>query len=353
MSSWHEVAVVNRPIVGAPASTAESSLEFRSTPYLRALRQIELYARAQGISILLEGESGTGKTRLARYIHRLSPRASGPFETVDLGALDDGVASSELFGHTAGAFTDARRNRAGLFVSASGGTLFLDEIGKASLAVQRKLLRAIELGEVRPVGADRGVRVDARVIVASNIPIGRLVEQDKFLPDLCARLEVFRVTLPPLRERRADIPILVSHYVELHAPHCGYRVAPQVDSDLMFALQRAPWPNNLRQLDSTIHRMLIHAEGAPRLSRELCADDLEYLNQYGKPKEPTLRIDSVEQAVEIAGSVAGAARLLGRHRSTIYRERQRRGPITTEQAEHNVPSEDESTAATRSDKAIE
>jgi len=322
MSPRNEATDANRPAIGSRASATDVDLQFRSTPYVRMLKQIQLYARAQGIAILLEGESGTGKTWLARYIHRVSLRAAGPFEVIDLAALDDGVASSELFGHTAGAFTDARRGRAGLFVTASGGMLFLDEIGKASLAVQRKLLRAIESGEVRPVGADRFVRIDTRIIAASNVPLRGLVDQEKFLPDLLARLEVFRITVPPLRARRADIAMLVQHYVERHAADCGYAIPPRVAPDLMRAIQRAPWPNNLRQLDATIHRLLIDADGAPCLTMELCVGDLAYL-RAAESRRSAVSITSLEQAVEIAGSLSGAARLLGRHRSTLYRERQR------------------------------
>lgn len=325
MSSRHEAVDGNRPSAESLASVTDVDLQFRSTAYLRVLKQIHLYARARAVVILLEGESGTGKTWLARYIHRISSRATGPFEVVDLGALDDGVASSELFGHTAGAFTDARRSRAGVFVTASGGTLFLDEIGKASLAVQRKLLRAIESGEIRPVGADRSIRVDTRIIAASNIRLRSLVDQEKFLPDLFARLEVFRVTVPPLRQRRADIALLVKHYVKRRAAECGYAISPRIAPDLMRAIQRARWPNNLRQLDSTVHRLLIHADGAPCLTMELCVDDLSYLRPAKSPR-PTVPIESVEQAVQIAGSLAGAARLLGRHRSTLYRDRERQSP---------------------------
>lgn len=310
-------------------SSSAVFLKFKSASYLRALRQIERYARA-GVSILLEGESGSGKTRLAQYVHEISSRAAGPFEVVDLGALDDGVASSELFGHTAGAFTDARRSRAGLFATASGGILFLDEIGKASLAVQRKLLRAIESGEIRPVGADRSIRVDTRIIAASNVELARLVDEGTFLSDLLARLEVFRVILPPLRDRRADIPLLVEHYVELHARECGYDVLPSVGADLMEALQHAPWPNNLRQLDATIHRILIDADHASRLTLDLCGENTMALAQSTPQAPIELTPESIDRAVEIAGSVTGAARLLGRHRSTIYRQRQRQNGFVPE-----------------------
>jgi DNA-binding NtrC family response regulator len=227
--------------------------------------------------LLIEGESGTGKTYFARELHLASERAAGPFEYVVLSALDDSLASSELFGHVEGAFTDARRSRAGRFATARGGTLFLDEIGKASAAVQQKLLHAVEYGEIRPVGADRDVRVDVRIIAASNVPLEQLVLGERFLPDLHARLNAFRVRLPPLRERRADIPAFVEQFVVAHALALGYPRTPSIHPDLMAALQRAPWPNNVRQLDSTLLRLLVDVDGAGELRLEHCVDDLSYL----------------------------------------------------------------------------
>jgi sigma54-dependent transcription regulator len=190
---------------------------FCSSAYQAALLRLVRFARDDTAPILIEGESGTGKTTLARLVHAQSPRAKGPFQNVVLSALDDGIAASELFGHVAGAFTDARRTRAGHFVSANGGTLFLDEIGKTSLRLQSKLLHALEYGEIRPVGSDREVRVNSRVVAATNIDLTQLVSTNAFLPDLRARLMAFRVTIPPLRERRTDIPGLVVESVRHHA----------------------------------------------------------------------------------------------------------------------------------------
>jgi two-component system, NtrC family, response regulator AtoC len=297
--------------------------EFRSAAYRAALDRVDRFARDRQAAILIEGESGTGKTTIARYLHQRSPRAAGPYHCVVLSTLDDSLASSELFGHVAGAFTDARHSRAGHFVSANTGTLFLDEIGKASRVIQQKLLHAVEYGEVRPVGSDRDMRVDVRIILASNVPLSRLVEKGEFLPDLYARIGMFRVVLPPLRERRADIPMLVRRNVANHAAHCGYDVPPEVDEDLLRALQAAPWPENLRQLDATMHRLLVEAQGAMTISLEHCVDDLAYLRDDEGCSVP-LTPERVDVAITRAGSISGAARLLGVDRTTVHRFQRRR-----------------------------
>jgi DNA-binding NtrC family response regulator len=289
--------------------------------YLRVLEQVRRFARERSAPVLIEGETGTGKTGIARLLHSKSPRAAGPFEYVVLSALDDALANSELFGHVTGAFTDARSSRAGHFASAHGGTLFLDEIGKASRGVQRKLLHAIEYGEIRPLGADRDMRVDVRIIAAANTPLEESVMRDEFLPDLYARLGTFRIRLPPLRDRRADIPVLVEHYVAQHAPPCGYSGRPpDVDEELMHALRNADWPYNLRQLDSTVHRLLVEADGAPMMTLAHCRDNLEYLR--GRPHKPgSLTRGEIETAIADAGNnVSRAARALGIDRTTLHRK---------------------------------
>ena len=237
---------------------------------MRVLDELEKLARSPTVPILLEGESGTGKTRIARCVHESSARAGGPFHAVNMGGLDDALAGSELFGHVSGAFTDARQARAGLFASSLGGSLFLDEIGKTSLSVQRKLLHVIEGAEMRPIGSDRAIRIDVRVIAASNRHLEDLAHEGAFLPDLYARLQVFCVRLPSLRERRADIPVLVDDAVDAYRVACGYGHRPDVAPTLMKALIEAPWPNNLRQLDATVHRIMIEAQGALELRLDHC-----------------------------------------------------------------------------------
>lgn len=290
----------------------------RSPRFAETLAQLERYARYDHLLVLLEGESGTGKSFLAEYLHDCSPRSGGAFHTVVLSTLEDSIATSELFGHVKGAYTDARSYRAGAFVSASGGTLFLDEIGKASLAVQHRLLHVVEQREVRPVGSDRPVRVDTRIVAATNIPLQEAVEAGAFLSDLVPRLAAFPIRIPPLRDRREDIPLLVEQFIEMRAPQCGYaaHALPTVHPRLMQALCEAPWPYNLRQLDATLQLLLVEADGTDELrlshlrSDALCMDREESL---------PLTMERVAHAVELLGSVTAAARFLGVSRSTVYR----------------------------------
>ena len=294
--------------------------EFRSRTYRAALDQLRRYARDSHVTILLEGEAGTGKTQHAAYAHHVSPRASGPFQVGLLAAVHDTFGESELFGHIAGAFTDARQARMGLFASANGGTVFLDEIGKASRRVQQLLLHVVEYGEVKPLGSDRVIRIDARLIAATNVSLESLVESNTFLPDLRARLTMFRVALPALRDRRADIPLLVQDCIRRRAEACGYAAPPSIHAELMAALEDAPWPDNLRQLDATLYRLMIDAEGASELTPDLCIGDLSYLRVRPKPRPGALGRGEVEAAIALAaGDKSKAARLLNVDRTTVHR----------------------------------
>jgi DNA-binding NtrC family response regulator len=239
---------------------------FLSKQYKEAVSQLERIAAARSIPILIEGETGTGKSRIARHLHRCSPRAAGPFVELSLSAIAENVADSELFGHEVGAFTDAKTRRAGIIRSASGGTVFLDELGKATPSVQSKLLHLFDHHRIRPVGADREVVIDTRVFAATNVSLERLVQKDRFLPDLYARLEMFRVELPPLRKRREDIPLLIDYFLVLHSSEHRYAEVPSMSQELIDVLTNAEWPTNIRGLEGMIHCLLLQAAGAKRLT---------------------------------------------------------------------------------------
>jgi DNA-binding NtrC family response regulator len=294
------------------------SSRHRSPAFQAAILRLARFARDDTASILIQGESGTGKTTLARYVHQLSPRRRGPFQNIVLSSLEDSLATSDLFGHVAGAYTDARRSRAGHFVSANGGTLFLDEIGKASRTLQARLLHALEYGDIRPVGSDREIHVNVRTVAATNVDLHTLVNQGVFLPDLLARLSAFRVILPPLRERRPDIPNLVNESVQRHARAAGYgEQPPEIASDLMLALRNAPWPDNIRQLDGVVHRLLVEAEGAPTITLAHCTSDLSFLGTLAQGGRGVSRIHAAQAVEHARGNISAAARALGVDRKTI------------------------------------
>ena len=305
-----------------PAADDPDRLQFVGShpAHLEALRAIENLAPYEHTTVLIVGETGTGKSYAARLLHQLSPRARATFHQVLLSSLDDNLAASDLFGHLSGSYTDARQSRPGHFVTANRGTLFLDEIGKASRGVQCKLLHAIEKHEIWPVGSDRSVRVDVRVVLASNVPLEDLVAEDRFLGDLFARIETFEVRLPALRERRSDIPALVRQFISLRAADCGHPLgAPKVDPELLAAICRAEWPYNLRQLDGAVQRILI--EAASRESRVLtldhCVGKLAYLR--GSTARRRVTAEMVRERMTATGSVKKTAASLGISRWTVYR----------------------------------
>ncbi len=224
-------------------------------------------------NVLITGESGTGKELVARALHDLSPRAAGPFVPVNCGAIPEPLLESELFGHRKGAFTDASRDKRGLFEEANGGTLFLDEIGELPLTVQVKFLRAIQEEEIRRLGDTRETSVDVRVIAATVKDLGAEVKANRFREDLFYRLNVLPMQLPPLRDRREDIPLLVAHFVrrygEKHA-RSGMRVE-SVSPEAMELLLAYPWPGNVRELENTIERAMVLCDG-PRIEAAVLED---------------------------------------------------------------------------------
>ncbi|MBZ0264161.1 sigma 54-interacting transcriptional regulator [bacterium] len=274
------------------------------------------------VPVLIEGESGTGKELVAEALHRLSVRSKNPFVPVNCGALPEGILESELFGHVKGAFTGAIRDKKGRFELAQHGTLFLDEIGEISPAMQVKLLRVIEEHTYFPVGGEKEVKTDARVVCATNRNLKQLVKEGKFREDLYYRLAVVPIHLPPLRSRKSDIPLLVQHFMEQFASETD-RHCEGIRSEVMQQLMQNSWHGNVRQLSNALQYAMIKCRGGEitldHLPPELNIDSAENNEtKTGRPQK--LERDDVLTALrQTDGNRAKAARLLGVARSTLYR----------------------------------
>ena len=241
---------------------------------LNLLEQLERIAAARA-TVLIQGESGTGKELIAQAIHYCSPRHNKPFVRLNCAALPDGVLESELFGHEKGAFTGAVRQHTGRFELADGGTLFLDEIGVADPKVQLRLLRVLQEREFERVGGTQTLKVDVRVLAASNADLGKEVKQGNFRQDLFYRLNVVPVKLPPLRERPEDIPLLVNHFLGV-AARKNELPTSEIEVAAVERLQAYPWPGNIRQLENIIERMVIFACNRPLRVEDIPAEVVEW-----------------------------------------------------------------------------
>jgi two-component system response regulator GlrR len=289
-------------------------------------RMAELMAEARMVansdaSILIRGDSGTGKEILARAIHRASPRARGPFVAINCGAIPEQLLESELFGHVKGAFTGAAASRVGLIQAANRGTLFLDEIGDMPLSLQVKLLRVLQERVVRPVGATRAEPVDVRLLSATHRDLDAAMAQGQFREDLYYRLDVVSLTLPPLDDRREDIPMLAAHFVQLVAAKYGKPItgfAPEA----LEALASASWPGNVRQLYNVVEQScaLTSTPLIPLslVQRALRVPTMEALN-YAEAKQRFERNYLVQLLKLTDGNVADAARIADRNRTEFYR----------------------------------
>lgn len=232
------------------------------SPGVMAVFELLDHVTETAIPVWIWGESGTGKELVARALHYNSPRKEGPFITENVSAIPETLLESELFGHKKGAFTHADRDRTGLFEQADGGTLFMDEIGDMSPAMQVKLLRVLQEGEVRPVGSDKKVKVDVRLVTASNRDLNQLVRDGKFREDLFYRINGLTIKLPPLRERREDIPLLIAHLSKKIAKE--FRLPEsEVADDALELFLRHDWPGNIRELESTLRNAFLFARGKP------------------------------------------------------------------------------------------
>ena len=317
--------------------TIESRYEIvgRSYAIKALLDKIEKVAPSPA-RVLITGENGTGKELVARAVHRLSPRAQGPFIEVNCAAIPGELIESELFGHMKGSFTGAVQDRAGKFELASGGTLFLDEIGDMSLAAQAKVLRVLEDGVVTRIGGSKPISVDVRVIAATNKDLEHEIAEGKFREDLYYRLNVVPVNVPLLRDRREDIPQLVAHFTERLTRHEGMPPRAFAD-DAVKRLSEYDWPGNVRELRNTVERLLILSSG-PRIS----AADVERLVGKRATEQTSLGSlvecrtfeefkDAAERAFLLAKlresnwNVSETARILDMPRSNLYKKIERYG----------------------------
>jgi transcriptional regulator with PAS, ATPase and Fis domain len=294
------------------------------------------------VSVLITGESGTGKEILARAIHRYSPRADKPFVPFNCTAIPRELLESQLFGHRRGAFTGADRDSPGLIRNAKDGTLFLDEIGEMSLDLQPKLLRFLESGEISPLGEPTPFTVDVRIVAATNSNVEQLVHEGRFREDLFYRLNVVRLTIPPLRERRDEIPALVHHFVARAAAEFS-KGRVRLAEETMEYLLLYPWPGNVRQLQNELRRMTALAETDALLTPAALAPDIRKtgkiaplaaagpeltvpLNNKLMPTLARIEVEMIKVALRTHhGRVEAAAKALGISRKGLYLKRQRLG----------------------------
>src|SRR5213595_846449 len=241
-----------------------------ASPAMEKLKQTIRTVASTQSTVLIYGESGTGKELVARAVHICSPRATEPFVSINCGAFPETLLESELFGYVKGAFTGANQNKRGLFEVADGGTIFLDEIGEMTLAMQVKLLRVLQERTVRPVGSTSEISIDVRVIAATNRELDKAVAENLFREDLYYRLNVIPILVPPLRERREDLPLLANHFLKKYATAAGRNIA-RVEPDSLSALAQYHWPGNVRQLENTIERA-IALETGDQLTVEMPAE---------------------------------------------------------------------------------
>jgi len=245
-----------------------------SSPAMREVFRLTRMAAASNASVLLIGETGTGKEVIARALHKRSQRATGPYIRVNCGALHENLLESELFGHVKGAFTGAIENKTGRFEAAHGGTIFLDEISSMSAKLQVKLLRVLQEREFERVGDSKTIRVDVRVVAATNESLEDEIEAGRFREDLYYRLNVVPIPLPPLRERRDDIPFLAQFFLKRYG-ELNRRDVPELTSQLTQALLAYDWPGNVRELENTVERLVVLSDGKSLSSSLL---------KFGRPK---------------------------------------------------------------------
>lgn len=325
-----EVLRLRRELEHAHSSATESGFVGKSDNIQRCT-EMALYVADSYTTVLLQGESGTGKELMADLIQSRSSRAGKPYVKINCGAIPETLLESELFGHEKGAFTDARNRRLGKFEEANGGTLFLDEIGEMSLSAQVRLLRVLQNGEFTRVGSNEVIKTDVRVIAASNIDLEEAVREGRFRRDLFYRLNVYPITLPPLGERREDIPLLAIHFLE-HFKQRSNKSISGITEKALARLRRYDWPGNVRELENAIERAVIIAQG-----RLITVDDLPDAVRGAESEDDARKtvevevgtaLEEIEKRVIIEtlaytrGDKSRAAQILGIGRKTLYRKLQ-------------------------------
>ncbi|HEY3962937.1 MAG TPA: sigma-54 dependent transcriptional regulator [Planctomycetaceae bacterium] len=294
-----------------PANSSETGVLaglIGSSPAMQEVYRITRQVAASSATVLLTGETGTGKELIARGIHELSPRASGPYIRVNCGALSESLLESELFGHVKGAFTSAVENRTGRFEAAHGGTIFLDEIDSVSYTLQVKLLRVLQEQEFERVGDNRTIRVDCRVVAATNRDLLDEIEAGRFRDDLYFRLNVVPVYLPPLRERTGDVPLLADFFIRKYAESNNVSIST-ISDEALAALSRYSWPGNVRELQNYIERAIVFSRDG-HLSVDLFPAHVRggtpvRVSRPGARNSETLCRDLVSQGMTSAGDAAG------------------------------------------------
>jgi DNA-binding NtrC family response regulator len=301
----------------------------------RVFDLIERISASPG-SVLITGESGTGKELVAKAIHYASPRRTKPFVAVNCAALPDALLESELFGHVRGAFTDARADRTGLFREADTGTLFLDEVSEISPAMQAKLLRALQEQEIRPIGSEKSIKIDVRIVAASNRSNEELREGKVLRQDLYYRLNVFHLALPPLRERGDDVLRLATHFINVSAKRLGIE-PPKIGDDALRSILRYRWPGNVRELENAMERAVTMARGGAMAASDLPESlqagpsgdflDMAVARRFSLSELETIYIRRV--LAEVGGNKSQAASILGIDRSTLYRKLEGEAPAAS------------------------
>jgi DNA-binding NtrC family response regulator len=304
----------------------------QSKPMRAVFRLMKMVAESNA-TILIQGESGTGKELIARALHQHSPRKKRPFVAINCASVPETLLESELFGYVRGAFTGANHNKKGLFEEAHEGTLLLDEIGDTSMAFQAKLLRALQENEIRPVGSNKSVKVDVRVIVATNKDLKKEMERDAFRQDLFYRLSVVPLLIPPLRNRKEDIPPLTTHFIKKYCKAHGLE-PKSVSPNALRLLLDHPWPGNVRELENAIQRAVLINPG-----REISPDSLfpaaatedapalSLLDSAKGAKEVVEREKIAEALQKTSGNRSHAAKLLGISRSALYNKLKQLRPL--------------------------